>query len=104
MTPPTRFKRFVRDVLTHTPFVKMVFLLIALWVLFSAGLYVFEREADNATITTYGDALYWGIAAFSTAGIANAPQSGLAKLVGGIWIVLGSVLFFGAIVDRKSGV
>jgi hypothetical protein len=38
--------------------------------------------------------LYWGIAAFSTAGIADAPQSGVSQLVGGIWIVLGSILFF----------
>jgi len=42
--------------------------------------------------------LYWGVAAFSTAGIASAPISSTAQLVGGIWIVLGSVLFFGTIV------
>lgn len=34
----------------------------------------------------------------STAGIADTPASGAAKLVGGIWIVIGSVLFFGIIV------
>jgi MFS superfamily sulfate permease-like transporter len=39
-----------------------------------------------------------GVAAFSTAGIAAAPLSGTARLVGGLWIVLGSVLFFGTIV------
>ena len=42
--------------------------------------------------------MYWGVAAFSTAGIADAPISGVAQLIGGIWIVVGSVLFFGAIV------
>ncbi len=42
--------------------------------------------------------MYWCIAAFSTAGIADAPQSGVAQLVGGIWIVVGSVIFFGTIV------
>jgi voltage-gated potassium channel len=42
--------------------------------------------------------LYWGVAAFSTAGIADTPISGTAQLVGGLWIVLGSVLFFGTIV------
>jgi voltage-gated potassium channel len=57
-----------------------------------------EHAEADATITTYGEALYWGVAAFSTAGIADTPQSGAARLVGGIWIVLGSVLFFGAIV------
>ena len=39
-----------------------------------------------------------GIAAFSTAGIADTPISSTAQLIGGLWIVLGSVLFFGTIV------
>jgi voltage-gated potassium channel len=38
------------------------------------------------------------VAAFSTAGIADAPLSGAAKLIGGLWIVLCSMLFFGTIV------
>ena len=42
--------------------------------------------------------MYWGIAAFSTAGIADTPSSGLAQVIGGIWIVLGSVIFFGTLV------
>ena len=92
--PHTRFKRFVKDVVIHTPFIKMIFLLIVLWLMFSGGLF-WAEEGDNATpIRSFGDALYWGIAAFSTAGIADTPQSNLAKLIGGIWIILGSVLFF----------
>ena len=35
---------------------------------------------------------------FSTAGIADKPLTAAGKLIGGIWIVVGSVLFFGAIV------
>ncbi len=93
-----RFRRFITDVSVHTPFTKMVFLLIVLWLMFSAIMYFAERGVDGAAIDSYGDALYWGIAAFSTAGIADAPVSGVAQLVGGLWIVLGSVLFFGAIV------
>jgi len=50
-------------------------------------------------ITSFGDALYWGIAAFTTAGIADVPLSGLAKAIGGVWSILGSVLFFGTIVS-----
>ncbi len=93
-----RFNRFIRDVSLHTPFIKMIVLLIILWVVFSAGLYLAERTVDGAAITSFGEALYWGIAAFSTAGIADTPQSNLAQLVGGVWIVVGSVLFFGTIV------
>ncbi|PLY14454.1 MAG: hypothetical protein C0631_11260 [Sedimenticola sp.] len=94
----TRFKRFLKDVSVHTPFTKLVLLLILLWLLFSAGIYLAEKNVEGAAINSYGEALYWGVAAFSTAGIADMPTSGLALLFGGLWIVVGSVLFFGAIV------
>ena len=76
----------------------MVILLVVLWLSFSAALYFSERTVQDATIKSYGNALYWGIAAFSTAGIADTPKSNLAQLFGGIWIVVGSILFFGTMV------
>lgn len=94
----TRFKRFIRDVVAHTPFMKMVLLLVGLWVLFSYGLYQAEQDVAGASVQSFGAALYWGVAAFSTAGIADTPVSDLGRLIGGVWIVIGSVLFFGAIV------
>lgn len=93
-----RFKRFLRDVLANTPFVKMVILLIITWILFSGALFLAENRIEGSPIQSFSNALYWGVAAFSTAGIANPPLSDLGQLVGGIWIVLGSVLFFGTIV------
>ena len=94
----TRFKRFFKDISVHTPFTKMVLTLIVLWLVFSAGLYLAEQSVEKSSINSYTAALYWGVAAFSTAGIAEAPVSGIAKLIGGLWIVIGSVLFFGTIV------
>lgn len=94
----TRFKRFINDITTYTPFGGMVLLLIILWLTFSAGLYLAEQGVKGASIDSYGEALYWGVAAFSTAGIADTPTSGLGQFVGGMWIVIGSVLFFGTIV------
>ena len=91
-------RKFIRDVLIHTPIIKMTFLLIILWMLFSAGIYFGERGAEGTSITSYGRALYWGIAAFSTAGIADMPVNGISEVIGAIWIILGSILFFGAIV------
>ena len=79
--------------------VKSIFLLVALWLLFSAALYLSETGSEVTSITTYGNALYWGIAAFSTAGIADRPVTGAGELIGGVWIVIGSMLFFGAIVS-----
>jgi voltage-gated potassium channel len=93
-----RLKKFISDVSIHTPFSKMVVLLILLWLGFSAAIYLAEQGVTGSSIESYGNALYWGIAAFSTAGIADAPVTGAAQLIGGIWIVLGSVLFFGTIV------
>ena len=96
--PRLRFGRFVQVVRTQTPFVEMILLLIGLWLVFSAGIYLAERGTAGTTLTSYGRALYWGIAAFSTAGIADTPLAGAAQLIGGIWIVVGSLLFFGTIV------
>ena len=93
-----RSKRFAHEVLLHTPILKMALVLVALWMLFSAGLYFSERGAEGTTITSYWHALYWGVAAFSTAGIADMPKNILSELIGAVWIVLGSMLFFGTIV------
>ncbi len=93
-----RSRKFISDVLVHTPVVGMAFLLLVLWILFSAGLYLAERGAEGTTITSFGRALYWGIAAFSTAGIADMPVNGLSELIGGVWIIVGSIIFFGAII------
>jgi voltage-gated potassium channel len=81
----------------------MIVLLILLWLLSSASLYLAERNIQSSSIDTYGEALYWGVAAFSTAGIADMPVSGWGQLIGGAWIVIGSVLFFGAIVATITG-
>ncbi|MGB5427335.1 MAG: two pore domain potassium channel family protein [Gammaproteobacteria bacterium] len=93
-----RSKKFLRDLVIHTPVIKMAFLLVATWMLFSAGIFLGEQGAEGTTITSYGKALYWGIAAFSTAGIADMPVNGISEFIGAIWIILGSLLFFGAIV------
>lgn len=93
-----KVQKFVNDVVIHTPIIKMTFLLIVLWLVFSAGIYLGERGAEGTAITSYGKALYWGIAALSTAGIADMPVSGTAEILGAIWIILGSILFFGTIV------
>ena len=95
---PARFNRFMKDISIHTPFIEMLVLLVVLWLIFSAGMYFSELSVESSPIHSYGDALYWGIAAFSTAGIADAPISSTAKFVGGLWIVIGSMLFFGTIV------
>ena len=96
--PHLRTSRFFKDISVHTPFTSMLFLLIVLWLIFSAALFVAELNVEGAKIHSYGDAMYWGVAAFSTAGIADTPTSLMGHLIGGLWIVIGSMLFFGTIV------
>lgn len=97
-----RFETFVNDILRQTPFLWMILLLALLWVVFSSALYFSEQGAPGSPIASFGDALYWGIAALSTAGIADTPVTGASKLIGGAWIIVGSVLFFGTIVSTVT--
>jgi voltage-gated potassium channel len=76
----------------------MAVLLVAMWLACSLLLYLAETRSDQTAIDSIGAALYWGVAAFSTAGIADPPVSGLGRLIGAAWIIAGSALFFGAIV------
>jgi voltage-gated potassium channel len=89
--------------LSDTLILRFVALLFALWLLFAAGIYVAEQRSPEPVLGSFGEALYWGVAAFSTAGIADTPTAGLARLIGGIWIITGSVIFFGTIVAGVTG-
>lgn len=93
-----RLRRFLRDVAGHTRIIGMVGLLVTLWLVFSVLLFTVESASEMGGVQTLTDALYWGIAAFSTAGIADTPQTNPGKIVGGIWIIVGSTIFFGTIV------
>lgn len=90
--------RFLRAIITQTPFLQMISLLIILWLLFSAGIYFADRGASGTTINSYGDALYCGVAGFSTSGIADMPVTAAGKAFCGVWMALGALLFFGTIV------
>ena len=89
--------RFVRVIVTQTPFVPMISILAVLWLLFSTGLYFAEHGA-NEHMTSYGQALWWGVVAMTSMGTAPMPVSGAGQIVGGIWAVLGCVIFYGAII------
>lgn len=98
LTPTKRAWRFLHDVVAETPFVRMLILLVCLWIGFAVALYAVESTAAEAQVRSLLDALYWGVAAFSTAGIADTPATTIGKVIGGVWIIVGSVIFFGTIV------
>ena len=97
-----RFRKFVEEIVNRTLFLQMVALLAFLWLFFAAAIFMAERGVEGSSIHSFGDAMYWGVAALSTAGIADSPVTGASKLIGGTWIVIGSVLFFGIIVSTVT--
>ena len=97
-----RFRKFLEEIVNRTLFLQMVALLAFLWLTFAAAIFMAERGVEGSSIRSYGDALYWGVAAFSTAAIADAPVTSASKLIGGAWIIIGSVLFFGIIVSTVT--
>jgi voltage-gated potassium channel len=94
---PEVFK-FLKVIITDTPFVPMTTLLTVLWLLFSTVFFYVERGASGTEITDYSHALWWGVVAMTTMGTAHIPVSGAGQIVGGIWAVLGSIIFYGAII------
>lgn len=93
-----RFRKFYAGVSAHTELQFLAVLLVAMCAAFSALLFAVERGVPGTPAGSFGDAIYWSVTAFTTAGLSDAPVTSLGKLVGGIWIVLGSILFFGTIV------
>lgn len=98
-----RLLGFLGDVFERTPFVRVALGLFGLWLVFASALWFVDHDAAGTPVPDLGSALYWAVAAFSTAGIADVPATGTGKLIGGIWIVVGSVMFFGAIVATVTG-
>ena len=96
-TAPELF-RVIRDILTTTPFLPMFLTLVALWLVFSAGMYALEHNADGAAMTSYGEALWWGLASVETMGTPYEPITAGGRVLGGIWAVLGVMVFWGTII------
>ncbi len=89
--------RILRDIFTRTPFAPMFLTLVILWLLFGFGMYIIERNATGADMTSYGEALWWALASVETMGTPYEPATVGGHILGGIWAVLGVMVFWGAI-------
>lgn len=98
-----RLFNFLGDVVERTPIVRLALILLGFWLVFSLALWWVEHDAPETPVADIGAALYWSVAAFSTAGIANSPVTDSGRLIGGTWIVVGSVIYFGAIIAAVTG-
>ncbi len=86
------------DIIARTPFLPILSILVVLLLLFSAGLY-FTEAGVNESLDSYGDAVWWGLAAMQTMGSgADQPVTDAGTIIFGIWAVLGTMLFFGAVI------
>lgn len=90
--------RFLKVIVTQTPLVPMLSLVLVLWLLFSAGFYFADHGGSGSAIDHYGDALWWSLVAMTTMGTASIPVTGTGLIVGGIWAVVGVILFWGTII------
>lgn len=99
----TALRRYASSVIKETYLFRFALSLLLLWLLFATALFFVEQRATQPVVSSFSEALYWGVAAFSTAGIADTPSSPLSQLIGGLWIVIGSVIFFGIIVGTITG-
>lgn len=94
--------RVLRDIISATPFLPMFLTLTALWLVFSAGMYALEHGAEGAAMTSYGEALWWGLASVETMGTPYEPITAGGRVLGGIWAVLGVMVFWGTIIASVS--
>ena len=99
MTPdiPAVF-RFLKQIVIETPLIPMILALIGLWLLFSWGVYLVEREVSEQ-LHSYSQALWWTFTAMHTQG-ANSPGpiTVPGMLIGSIWSILSTAAFFGVII------
>lgn len=90
--------KFIKFIFTQTPFARMIAAWVILWLIFSAGFYFAEHNANSEHVNSYGQALWWGMAAVETMGTPYKPVTTAGEVIGGIWAILGVFLLWGAVV------
>ena len=90
--------RFLGDVITKTPLLPLLLVLIALWLLSSWAIYLVERNV-NEHLSSYTYALWWSFTAMQTQG-ANSPGpiTTAGMIIGVLWSILSTIAFFGVII------
>ena len=90
--------RFLLDIIHDTPLFPLLFVLTVLWLVFSLAIYLAEGPV-NEQFHSYWYTLWWSFTAMQTQG-ANSPGPvhPLGMIIGGIWSIIGTVIFFGVII------
>ena len=90
--------RFLLDIVHDTPLLPLLTVLTVLWLIFSLVIYLVEGPV-NEQFHSYWYTLWWTFTAMQTQG-ANSPGPvhPLGMIIGGIWSIIGTVIFFGVII------
>ena len=94
---------FFADLGTQTPIVGMIVALVILVVLAPIPMFLFERGAEGAQMTSYWVGLWWAVSAFSTVGHSSVEVGTVGgRIVGSIYTVISVGLFFGSVIAAFS--
>ena len=91
------------DIFTQTAILPVIGLLTLLVILVPVPLFLIERTADDAQITSYWTGLWWAVSAFSTVGHSDVEVLSVGgRIVGSIYTVASVGLFFGSVIAAFS--
>lgn len=91
------------DIFTQTALLPVIGLLTLMVILVPVPMFLIERSADEAEMTSYWTGLWWAVAAMSSAGHSDvALVTTPAKVVGSIFTVVSIALFFGSVIAAFS--
>ena len=91
------------DIFTQTAILPVIAFLALLVILVPIPLFLIERSADDADMTSYWIGLWWAVSAFTTVGhsevgLVTAP----GRVIGSIFTILSVALFFGSVIAAFS--
>ena len=89
--------QFTRVILTETPLLLMLGIMVVLTAIVALGLFLLERDV-NENVNNYFDTVWWAMSSVQTQGNAWRPETFWGNVIGGAWTVIGTMLFFGAII------
>lgn len=88
---------FGKVIFTETPLL-LSLSLVAFMAGVVATLIYFLEKAVNPNVESFVDALWWAIFTMQTAGNGWRPETLWGGIVGGSWSIIGTIMFYGAII------
>jgi voltage-gated potassium channel len=89
--------QLTKVILTETPLLIMLAIMVVLTGIVALGLFFVERNV-NEHVNDYFDTVWWAMSSVQTQGNSWRPETFWGNVIGGAWTVIGTMLFFGAII------